>query len=294
MTRIYKQAVNYHQPDGPGAVSVTTWLYGESVAYELQMLWRHGDTAWERVTVEDPPVTLAPGPVRLRSPRSPGLYYAVAKVAGHVECAMFVVGANRCTDLMFEVPPGRVRACDPERGAIGALDPLDVAVDGRTLRDVCGPNGFLYGDLPTRNGRAHGLVKGYDIHGNVTRIAPHVDGVIDGVVQDMRQGEGVPHPRVETPYVAGKRHGVQKGYCENGRVCLTRSWTDDTWTSEEQLYDSGELFARATMDGSHGTRTEYRKDGSKLADWKLVLGGSGMAHQCVTRYDESGARVPCR
>jgi antitoxin component YwqK of YwqJK toxin-antitoxin module len=288
------------------------------VSYQLRMLWRldqHG--AWRPAPIPDRSLralALPPTKVALPLGLGEGFYFAVAAIAGHTECAPFLVSEKKCNDVMlaWPSPRGQIPVCLPGGRASFVPDPFELTLpDGRGVRALCGNNGYLLEESTFKSGALHGPYRTYDVNGRVTGSAMYRDGEVIGTAVHE---EGV--TRYETPYVDGRPHGTQRGFDAAGRLTHKNEFVNGVETRTETFHPSGTLASRTTlrsggesdteayypdgavayrsvMRGDLGSTVSYRPDGTKLSEQRIVVTGSSAAHQCVAVYDVEGRARPC-
>jgi hypothetical protein len=310
--REYVHALHYTQDGGVEA------RVDARVTYRLRVLWRLDEGgAWRLVDEAGYPSRALPlEPSRMARPLGlvEGFYFAVADVAGHTECDPFSVSLQQCTDVMLQWPwpRGEIAVCLPGGRASFVPDPLELMLpDGQGARAACGHNGYVSAERtlersipngPTfhyyadgrikwrgthRDGELEGPAKGYDVDGRTIWSGTYRGGKLHGLVTELHEAY-----RLETPYVAGKRHGTQRGLDLAGRLTSKGEFVNDEPSSYETYHPNGAVASRVTQ-GILGQELHYDLAGVKTSEWRTVLTGGGAAHQCIAVFDEDGRSQPC-
>ena len=162
-------------------------------------------------------------------PLSPGLFFAALSANGRLECAELLVGSVVCQDIWIGRPPaGFVAACVPsERSARAMFVP-----DPAALVPGCDRAGWLARTAPASG---EGVATDFLEDGRVLARTPLHRGLPEGVRTTLASPYDGSPERVETAFVAGRRHGPERRFDADGRLVVETGWADDLRDGAQRL-----------------------------------------------------------
>lgn len=123
------------------------------------------------------------------------------------------------------------------------------------------------GDLirikPWKEGKPHGIEKGYKNDGTLVNEIPYQDGNLHGIKKSYYYSNG--KIEKESPYLNGKQHGLAKGYRKDGKLEYEATYDDGKRHGiQRKYYVSGKLKLEFMCQNGKvkGPFTNYNEDGS--------------------------------